>query len=157
MWGLSRPEIAPMSPASWGRFLTTGPPGKPLFSFLKWGRPLGRSGHTWCKAEWILWLSWEMATASPGSLGMTAPCPECNWHAQKATRMCFHPMFRDGEMTIRAHLRVWQSLGCSAGCLAGPRWSHSSLPPSAGRDGGVAGSRLILIQLTKRVPSVLMT
>ena len=29
MWDLPRPGIKPVSPASPGRFLTTGPPGKP--------------------------------------------------------------------------------------------------------------------------------
>ena len=29
MWDLPRPGIKPMSPALAGRFLTTGPPGKP--------------------------------------------------------------------------------------------------------------------------------
>ena len=35
MWDLPRGRIKPVSPALAGRFLTTGPPGKPLFSTLK--------------------------------------------------------------------------------------------------------------------------
>ena len=35
MWNLSRAGTEPVSPALAGRFLTTGPPGKPLFSTLK--------------------------------------------------------------------------------------------------------------------------
>ena len=34
MWGLPRPGLEPVSPALAGRFLTTAPPGKPLFFFL---------------------------------------------------------------------------------------------------------------------------
>ena len=30
MWDLPQPGIKPLSPALQGRFLTTGPPGKPL-------------------------------------------------------------------------------------------------------------------------------
>ena len=35
MWDLPRPGLEPMSPALAGRFLTTGPPGKPGNPFLK--------------------------------------------------------------------------------------------------------------------------
>ena len=35
MWDLPRPGIEPMSPALAGRFLTTVPPGKSLYLFLK--------------------------------------------------------------------------------------------------------------------------
>ena len=34
MWDLPRPGLKPVSSALAGRFLTTAPPGKPLFQFL---------------------------------------------------------------------------------------------------------------------------
>ena len=35
MWDLPGPELEPVSPALAGGFLTTAPPGKPLFLFLQ--------------------------------------------------------------------------------------------------------------------------
>ena len=48
MWDLPRPGLEPVSPALAGRFSTTAPPGKPLFSFF-----LKRFNFIYF---WLLWV-----------------------------------------------------------------------------------------------------
>ena len=85
MWDLPGPRIEPMSPASAGRFLTTGPPGKVQDSSLlhddiwdlSWKIQQLRTEMS--RAHWQLpggccWLSWEVPkavnTASSLSCGL---------------------------------------------------------------------------------------
>ena len=45
MWDLPGPGLKPVSPALAGGFLTTAPPGKPLYSFL-WSNNIPLYGYT---------------------------------------------------------------------------------------------------------------
>lgn len=52
-----------------------------------------------------------MTVSRPCFPGKTPPFVEYTLNAQEATRMHFHLMLRDGEGTVRAHLRVWWNGG----------------------------------------------
>ena len=52
MWNLPRPELEPVSPASAGGFLTTGPPGKSQEGCLQWTGCVGRKLLPWqCEGQ----------------------------------------------------------------------------------------------------------
>ena len=73
-WDLPRPGLKPMSPALAGRFSTTAPPGKPLFSYLKivQDNDLWEKGNKWSEP-------YDRPCSLPGECFQTAVQSSLSW------------------------------------------------------------------------------
>ena len=99
LWDLPRPEIKPVSLALQGRFLTTGPPGKPHRCVQRWLgagcvrnilHPVHKHG---CLLYTVLCVSYPGASLMPTTMFLLSRCTICGgigsanrpWHGRVAS------------------------------------------------------------------------